>query len=187
VGQLEVVMVQPEFALARVTMSCEPLEIGDWVIPFRSVDVPQPPHPRPFSPTMKASGEAKGSVVTAKNVLVNFGSTFKGSNVIAGVGKGGLTNIEQGISGEGNIVYLNVGKDSGAKPGDTFIVFRDPSTDRKIYPLPSESSVLANNRVAIGEVLIVKVEERASTALVTYATDGIAMGDTVERRLPPGR
>ena len=37
-------------------------------------------------------------------------------------------------------------------------------------------------RTAIGELVVLKVEERASTALVTYASDGLSLGDVVERR-----
>jgi hypothetical protein len=39
-----------------------------------------------------------------------------------------------------------------------------------------------NAREAVGEVVILKVDERASTALVTYSADMISPGDSVERR-----
>ena len=55
------------------------------------------------------------------------------------------------------------------QPGDLFIVFRD-------------SKVVSTARVAIAEVVLLKVEERAATALVTYSDDAIALGDVVERR-----
>ena len=37
-------------------------------------------------------------------------------------------------------------------------------------------------KTAVGEIVILRVEERASTALVTYSTDGLSLGDSVERR-----
>jgi len=48
------------------------------------------------------------------------------------------------------------------KPGDLFIVYR--------------------GSVAIAEVAVLKVEEKSSTALVTYSTDALVLGDQVERR-----
>jgi hypothetical protein len=172
VAQIQVVLGQDNTSMARVTQSCEAVEVGDMVLPFTRVQFPALPSRRPFSATMKASGQMPAKVVMTKSVLLNFGSAFKGSTRLAGVGtgKGELGDLERGIAGENHVVYLDLARSSGAKPGDLFIVYRDIDTaDGK-------------KKTAIGEVVILRVEDRASTALVTYSTSGIALGDSVERR-----
>jgi hypothetical protein len=78
------------------------------------------------------------------------------------------------------VVYLDVGKMEGVKPGDFFIVFRDVvSPDgSKLH----DSETKQNARTAVAELVVLKVEDRASTALVTYSADMISPGDSVERR-----
>jgi hypothetical protein len=172
IAQVQVVLVQDNTAMARVAQTCEAMEVGDVVLPYTRAQFPALPSRRPFSATMKASGQVPGKIVMTKNVLVNFGSANKGTSRLAGVGegKGSLGDLERGIAGENRVVYLDLGRNSGARPGDLFIVFRDMETAE------------GKRKTAIGEVVILRVEDRAATALVTYSTDGIALGDSVERR-----
>ena len=79
-------------------------------------------------------------------------------------------------------MYVDVGEGQGARPGDLFIVYRNVNLDSALYSLPPEARKLKGAREAIGELVLLKVGERASTALVTYASDGISLGDVVERR-----
>jgi hypothetical protein len=171
VAQVEIVIGQAGYALARITQNCEAAELGDLLIPFNKMDFPALPANRAFSGTMRASGQAPGSVVMTKMATVNAGSSFGSKAAVPAMGSGALKALDRGIVGENGIVYLDLGKDSGAKPGDLFIVFRNED-------LPGTEDA----RIAIGEVVILKVEERASTALVTYSADAIALGDVVERR-----
>jgi hypothetical protein len=184
VGQIRVVLLQDEYALARVTYNCEALELGDIAVPFRDVNVPDLPRPRPFSPMMTASGETKGFVVLSKSAVTNFGSAFKGTDKIAGVRSGTLEPVEKGIEAAGGIVYVDVGRPNGVAPGDLFIVFRETPPNEKLYPLPHGVDKLNHSRVAIAEIVILKVEERSSTALVTYSTDAVMSGDMIEKRAP---
>lgn len=182
VAQLQVMLTQADFSLARVVASCEGLEVGDIMIPFKQIVLPPIPRPRAFGPNMTATGGVKGSVVISKSVLTNFGSIFKGSSVIPGVRGGDLGTLERGVASEGQIVYIDAGQGEGVKPGDLFIVFRNIEFDSKMYNLPPEAKKLKGLRTAIGELIVLKVGERVSTALVTYASDAISLGDSVERR-----
>jgi hypothetical protein len=173
IAQVQVVLGQETTAMARVTQSCEAVEVGDLILPYTRTQFPALPSRRSFSPTMKASGQLPGNVVMTKAVLLNFGSELKGTTRLAGVGEGHgpLGDLERGIAGENRVVYIDVAKSSGVKPGDLFIVFRDiAATDGSL------------RKTAIGEIVILRVEDRASTALVTYSTDGLSLGDYVERR-----
>ena len=131
---------------------------------------------------MSPSGQVPGNVIATKAGLSNFGSTFKGSGTTPGIRRGGLSSLERGLATEGAIAYLDLGEGEGVRPGDIFIVFRNVELDTQLYKLPSEADKLRDHREAIGELIVLKVGERASTALVTYATEALALGDSVERR-----
>lgn len=183
VGQIRVALTQPDFSLARVIHSCgDAVEVGDIMLPFQQIVLPPRPRSRPFNPMMTTTGGLKGAIVSTKGVLLSFGSTFKLSGAIPGVREGDLRSLDRGIASDGMIVYLDIGLDNGVKPGDTFIVFREMEFDNRLYNLPKEAAKLRGVRNAIGELIVVKAGERASTALVTYATDGLSLGDSVERR-----
>jgi hypothetical protein len=103
---------------------------------------------------------------------------------MAGVQEGHLQYLERGIDSTGGIIYVDLGRPSGVAPGDLYIVYRETPPDTKLYNLPKESHRLEHSRVAIAEIVIIRVEERASTALVTYSIDGIVPGDIIEKRAP---
>ena len=183
VAQLRVVMTQPDFSLARVVRTCaDAVDPGDFLTPFQTISVPEPPRPRPFSPLMTTDSKLSGVIVSSKDVLLNFGSSFRASGQIPGVHGGRLGAVEHGIAGEGSIVYIDLGLNRDIKPGDLFIVYRYIEIDGTVYSMPREIDKLKTARAAIGELVIVKVGERAATALVTYATDALSLGDVVERR-----
>jgi len=182
VAQVRVVMAQPDFSLARVINTCaDGVDVGDTLVPFQRIVLPEPSRPRPFSPLMTTSSGVKGTIVSTKDVMLNFGSSMRVTGEIPGVRTGRLGPLDRGIAGEGSIVYVAIAQQM-VKPGDVFIVYRDVEPDRRLYPYPTEVKKLKTARMAIGEVMVVKVGERAATAVVTYATDGLTMGDAVERR-----
>jgi hypothetical protein len=184
VAQVKVVVSQPDFSLARIVQSCgDAVEVGDVVIPFEKIDFPQPPRPRPFSPTIVANGQIKGIIVSAKSVLMDFGSTIETTGVIPGVHEDvHLGFTDRGLGETGSIVYIDVGQDQNVKPGDLFIVYRTPDLDHRLFPNPPEVEKIEHTYAAVGEVMVVKTGERASTAVVTYATDALYFGDAVQLR-----
>jgi hypothetical protein len=132
---------------------------------------------------MIADSSHQGMVVSAKSVLLNFGSTF----IMSGETPGVLThdrlgNLERGIAETGNIVYIDVGSDQGVRLGDIFIIYRHVDLDQRLFHAPKDFQRLDNAPTAIGELIVTRVGERASTALVTYTTDAVTLGDIVELR-----
>jgi len=78
VAQLRVVLAQSDVSLARVIHSCgDAVEVGDILMPFKQIVLPARDRSRPFSPTMTTKSGVKGTIVTTKTVLLNFGSVFK--------------------------------------------------------------------------------------------------------------
>jgi len=183
IGQVSVILTQPDFSIAKVVRNCgDPVEVGDIMLPFQRIDLPPLPKPRPFNPLIGATADVKGSVVITKNALLNYGSVMKLSGAIPGVLGSHLGPLSRGVAAEGVIVYLNVGQNVGVKPGDLFIVYKSMRPMKGLYSLPHDAKRIQDARAAVGEIVILKVDEKASTALVTYASDVISQGDLVERR-----
>jgi hypothetical protein len=87
VAQLRVMVVQPHFSVARVIHNCsDAVEVGDILTPFQPIVLPARTRPRSFSPMMQTTSGVSGMIVASKSVLLNFGSTFKLSSDIRGVG-----------------------------------------------------------------------------------------------------
>jgi hypothetical protein len=152
VGQIQIVQVQEDFSLAQVLYSCDALEPSDVLLPYVRFEIPELPRNRSFSSAMKATGNIKGTVAFFRNSVAVAGSVYSSSTPPSA----------KSIVGAGGVVYLNVGEAAGVKPGDLFIVYRGPA--------------------AIAELAVTKVEEKSSSALVTYSTDAVVLGDRVERR-----
>jgi len=183
IGHVRVTLTQADFSLARVIHTCgDTIEVGDIMLPFEPIVLPPRDRSRPFSPLMTTTSGIKGQVVATKTVLLNYGSSFTGPNYQPGVGGQGIGVIDRGLGVEGSIVYIDIGENKAVKPGDIFIAYRETKLDRRLYSLPKEAQRLTSQRTAIGELIVLKVGERASTALVTYSTDGLSLGDPVERR-----
>jgi hypothetical protein len=152
VGQIQIVQVQEDFSLAQVLYSCDALEPSDVLLPYVRFEIPELPRNRSFSSAMKATGNIKGTVAFFRNSVAVAGSVYSSSTPPSA----------KSIVGAGGVVYLNVGEAAGVKPGDLFIVYRGSA--------------------AIAELAVTKVEEKSSSALVTYSTDAVVLGDRVERR-----
>jgi LysM domain len=183
IGQVNVILTQPAFSLAKVVRNCgDPVEVGDIMIPFQRIDLPPLPKPRPFNAVIGATADVKGSVVITKNALLNYGSVMKLSGEIPGVTSSHLGPLSRGVASEGVVVYVDVGQNVGVKPGDLFIVYKSMRPMNGLYPLPHDAKRVQDARAAVGEIVILKVNEKASTALVTYASEVISQGDLVERR-----
>jgi len=183
IGHVRVVLTQADFSLARVIHTCgDTIEVGDIVRPFEPIVLPPRDRSRPFSPLMTTTSGIRGQVVATKTVMLSYGSSFTGPNYQPGIGGRDIGVIDRGVGVEGSIVYLDIGENKSVKPGDIFIAYREMKYDRRLYSVPKEARRLASQRTAIGEMIVLKVGERASTALVTYSTDALSLGDPVERR-----
>ena len=184
VGQLEVVMAQPEFAMARIVHACGGIEVGDAIVEFQEIDFPELPGNRPFGPMMPSSGKITGAIAAGRDVLANSGSPVFGSTtVVPGVVSSHLAGISMGVVGESQIVYIDLGQRDGVEPGDIFLIYRPLDLDSRLFDVGEEvSSMLAAQRNVVGELIVLKVEERAATALVTFSSHGVAAGDLIELR-----
>jgi hypothetical protein len=133
---------------------------------------------------MRLTGTALGEIVMTKNALLNYGSAYVTGGHLPGArpsSESALATVEYGVAAEGQIVYVNLGQ-CCVKPGDVFLVYRAPQINEHMFNLPRESHRLEYERVAIGEIVILKVEALTATALVTYSPGGVSARDVVARR-----
>jgi hypothetical protein len=88
----------------------------------------------------------------------------------SGKALGAVVDIGQDamIAGTGQLVSVSLGASDGVSPGTRLTVFKT------MYP------TVPTPRNVIGELAIVSVQERASTAAVIYSADAIMNGDRVE-------
>ena len=184
VGQMEVVLAQPEFAMARIVHACDGIEIGDFIVEFNEIDFPELPASRPFSAMMQSSGKVTGAIAASRTVLANSGSTlFGGANALSGVSSSHLAGLSLGMVGDSQIVYIDLGQQAGVQTGDIFLIYRPLDLDSRLYDVGDDvASMLASQRNVIGELVVLKTEERSATALVTFASDGVVAGDLIELR-----
>ncbi|HEY2462063.1 MAG TPA: hypothetical protein VGI16_14730 [Candidatus Acidoferrum sp.] len=167
-GHLRVVSVQAKTSIAQVTFSCDYMQRGDVVRPFE--DRPAPPFKdaAAFDHFAPVNGKPVGSVVAA----FDFAS--------------GL--------GRGNAMYMNLGAAKGVKVGDYVRVFRNQGTLNETaaqtkgyqYQLYGFGSTPARYewkdlpRELLGEAIVLSVSKNASTALITYSSSELYVGDYVE-------
>ena len=183
-GQLQTVMVQPGFSMARVVHSCGGIEVGDTIVGFQEIDFPELPSGRPFSSTMPSSGKTTGTIAISRDTLSNSASPiFGGTTTVPGVRSSRLGSLSGGVVSDGQIVYIDLGSRDAVQTGDIFLIYRLFNTNSPLFELSDEAkALLAGQREVIGELVVLKVEELSATALVTYASRGVSVGDFVELR-----
>jgi hypothetical protein len=143
-GWVQVILVQENTAIAVVEQACADIHAGDYLKPFEKVNVPLVLSRPPANRLTPPSGKLDRYVVDIAD--------------------------DASIAGQGQIVTIDAGSDSGISPGNVFSVYRI------VYPsVPTPRNVL-------GEVTVIAVRDRTSTAKVTYSADAIMVGDQVELR-----
>jgi len=178
-GRVRVTSVRGPVAIAQVELSCDSFLQGDLAVPF--VERPRPAfhRPVPFDRFAPANGKLMGRIVMAREFDT--------------------------ILGNHNKVYLNVGADQGVKVGDYFRAVRTyPEVledrvdavsfkakvydDSQKYPPAFPTARLQElPRRSLGEMIVLNVTPKTSTAMVTMAVEDIHIGDKVEmeEELPP--
>ena len=77
----------------------------------------------------------------------------------------------------GDIVYVDVGTESGASAGDRFTIFK---SEGQIGKKAKRGEKMEAPKVVIGSLRIIKPKERVSTAIVLESRKEIAIGEIIE-------
>ncbi len=177
IGRVEVVALNDTTATALVTDICDPVQMGDILVPFEERPVPTFRPPDGFD-RFAAPTEPQGTVILARDFL--------------------------NTAGQGDAVYVNVGSGQGIKVGDYLRFFRwGRVTDfegykgvvrgqwRRYKGVPRDGEIpidtATRNRLPrelIGEGMVVHADQNASTVVVSLSLTEIHAGDFVEPQPP---
>jgi hypothetical protein len=171
VGRVRVDIVHEYVATAHLTTTCGEILPGDIAVPLNLK--PTPPAPTGvFDRFAPASNKNEGLIATGKEF--------------------------QGTLGVGATVYLNIGADKGVEVGQLYRIFRtfatagsDPNrlaldeTPQTVfgmrlkYKLSKEQRAIMPRDI-LGELVILSVQGKSATALITMSRDEMFPGDQVE-------
>jgi len=140
-GRARVLMAHENSATAVLDMSCEDIVEGDELVPWETIASPTLGMLPPFDTVdPRPSGGPTGQIVHARDDL--------------------------SVVGEGHVIYTDLGRQTGAVPGDVLVLFRDREEG-----LP---------RLVLGQAVVLTVEPETSTAKIMYSRRESLIGDRVE-------
>ncbi len=167
-GQIRVVKVLPNVAIAQVAFSCDYMQRGDIVRPFE--ERPSPPYKDAvkFDHFAPVSGKPTAMVVAAKGF--------------------------HEVVGKNETIYVNLGTSQGVKVGDYFRVFRyqgsmseyPPQTNGYQYMMYGFGSAPKRYqwndlpREVLGEGIVLSASRNSSTVMITFNSVEVYAGDYVE-------
>jgi len=153
-GRVKVVAATtPHDAVAQVEFACGPINTGDLAVPYQVRPIPDYTFGMPFDRFPQPTNQGKGRIVA-------------GARAAAYVG-------------QGDIAYLNLGEQDGARAGQRYRIYATlrrrllPTLeDLRLYPrTPSE---------AVGELVVLSTQKKSSVAMVIRSIREISVGDSVE-------
>ncbi len=185
-ARVRIIDTRSKMAIAEVETSCDPVNPGDYVIPYVEKPAITFHPPLRFDRFLPSNGKLTGRIAMAKD----FDSEI----------------------GPGDKVYMNVGSNQGVKPGDYFRAVRsyeadlhDPvdslsfkastSEDTQAKQAAFEPNLFTKTggpeihvrdlpRRSVGEVVVISTTATTSTGMVVFAMESVHLGDGVELDQP---
>ena len=199
VGQLRVVSVKDKVSVAVVATSCETMLLGDLLtdVPARNVTLPLAV--TNFDRFAEPSGKATGRIVLARDaqelavrnqiVYIDLGAednvrTGDRLTIFRPVGKNDITNVREGEVSRGATGDFGSDHFKGGKFGNMAQRSKESSSGVYNGNAINTSDVKAARpklpRKNVGEMVILNVQERTATAMITVTAQEIHTGDYVE-------
>jgi hypothetical protein len=185
-ARVRIIDTRSKMAVAEVEMSCDPVNPGDFAVPYVQKPSVTFRPPLRFDRFLPSNGKLTGRIAMAKDFDSEIGPGVK--------------------------VYLNVGSNQGVKPGDYFRAVRtydgdlhDPVDSLSFKASTNEDTqkkqavinpnfltktggpeihVIDLPRRAVGEVVVISTTPTTSTAMVVFAMESVHLGDRVELDQP---
>jgi len=185
-ARVRIIDNRSRMGIAEIEMSCDPVNPGDFVIPYVEKPAISFHPPLRFDRFMPSNGKLSGRIALARDFAAEISPGMK--------------------------VYMNVGSNQGVKPGDYFRAVRsydadlhDPvdslsfkasvSEDTQLKQAAIDPNFLTNTggplihvrdlpRRAVGEVVIISTTPTTSTGMVVFAMESLHLGDGVELDQP---
>jgi hypothetical protein len=181
-ARVRIIDTRSKTAVAQIEMSCDPVNPGDFVIPYVEKPAIAFHPPERFDRFLPSNGKLTGKIVMAKDFDAEIGPGVK--------------------------VYMNVGSNQGVKPGDYFRAVRPYEADHH-DPVDSLSFKASTNedtqlkqavidpnfftktggpvihvrdlpRRAVGEIVVISTTPTTATGMVVFAMESVHLGDQVE-------
>ena len=171
VGRLRVNMVRPGSATATVLHTCDAVSVGDVCIPFNTKQEPLIQTGRRLDMFAPPSGKTTGTIVAGKGFTM--------------------------LLGQRDVVYLDIGGKEGVTLGQYYRVYRPFDRPNDLFQKASMqypthiASLQVSPRLTplqqkelprdiLGELVIIHVEGKSATGLITSIRRPIVVGDYVE-------
>lgn len=182
VGRVRVVDTRSKMAVAQIEYSCDPINPGDFAVPFTEKPSISFHPPLRFDRFVPNTGKTAGRIVLGKD----FDS----------------------VLGTGMKAYMNIGTDKGVKVGDYYRAVRsysadlnDPvdslsfaastAEDTQRRPPSIEGTWMTKTRGpnihvgdlprrAVGELVIISATPTTSTGMIVFSLEDVYVGDAVE-------
>lgn len=159
-GLVEIIDVDAERALARISASCREIEVGDYLRPLEATELPDVNDLPPFDPLFLVTPqESDGTVV--------MGSVETAPAGAEGVARQSL--LSQETYAAGNLVTVDKGTNDGWSSGNLALLYREevPSLYRTGVPQPP---------LVIGRGLVVQTAPASSIVLLTDGDFPVEIG-----------
>ncbi len=186
-GVLRVLAVQGKVATARIIFSCDDIKHGDLLVPFEARQAPSTDFRNPIPRYQQTSGQKAGRIVMQRE--------------------------HHEMISPRDVVYIDLGAESGISVGDKFTIFRQTPKDGSIVRFRDDNVTVQSNsdfgsdkfkggtasidkshewrqdvedhrseipKKVVGELVVIAVKGKASTAIVTRTTQEVHNGDPIE-------
>ncbi len=177
-GRVRVVVAQPDTSVAQVEHSCNYVQRGDIILPFKERTTPPLKSEAGFDRFAPVSGKATAMVMIGKAFQVQLGTN--------------------------DVFYVNLGSQQGVHVGDYFRIFRYTGTEHELaYQTPrfafdADKQATIYGRVygfgsvpnkwkwdntpreVLGEGIVLRTGTNSSTVLATFSLREFFVGDYVE-------
>lgn len=173
VGRIRVNIINDRSVTAEVLQACESISVGDIAVPFDVKPAPELKTSATFDRFAPPSGKGDGMIVASRD----FGMILR----------------------KGDIGYMDIGAREGVAVGQHYRIYRpfqgSPYLDlykryrnslpEKVYGMQlnvhlTPEQMRSLPRDVVGEAVVLHVEGRAATLLVTFSLRDIVVGDYVE-------
>jgi hypothetical protein len=186
-GVLRVMEVQGQTATARIIVSCDDVQLGDLLVAFQERRAPVTDVSEPLPRYQPTSGQQPGRIVLQREQREHIGPrdvVYIDLGTENGVKAGDKFTIFRHQPDDGNIFNFNdddiVIRQSGGYESDKFKGGKFSNG----HPHEARQKV-KNTRTSIppkivGELVVIAVEGKAATAVVTRTTQEVHTGDRIE-------
>ncbi len=187
VGVLRVLEVQGQTATARIVVSCSDVQLGDLLVAFATRRAPETNVSQPLPRYQPTSGQTPGRIVLQREQHENIGPrdvVYVDLGTENGVKIGDKFTIFRRKPDDGNVFNFSdddiVLRQSGGYESDKFKGGKFSNG----HPYEARQKV-KNTRLSIppkivGELIVIAVEGKSATAIVTRTTQEVHTGDHVE-------